>query len=225
MQSALSTIPAACALVGAGGHAAVLIDTIRLLYPDAELIALDRDPTLWGQTVLGVPIVGDDAKLHDLLKAGVAHFVIAVGTVGLGTLRARLFADAEALGLRPVSIVHPGAFVAPSASLAAGCQVMPGAVINSRAVIGSNALINCGAIVEHDCVVAESAHIATGARLGGGVTVGPRTLVGLGASVRQGIAIGSDCIVGAGAVVVKALPPCTTAIGVPARVAETGKLP
>ena len=45
-------------VVGAGGHAKIVIDLIRAMGADTIAGVLDHDPARWGATVLGVPVTG-----------------------------------------------------------------------------------------------------------------------------------------------------------------------
>ena len=68
--------------LGAGGHAKVVIDILRLtgLY---ELIGLlDPKRPLWGTLVEGVPVLGNDELLPELRGQGVRHAFIGLGTTG-----------------------------------------------------------------------------------------------------------------------------------------------
>ncbi len=56
-----------------------------------------------------------------------------------------------------------------------------------------------------------------------GCTVGDDTLIGMGAVILNGAVIGEHCIIGAGALVKEntVIPPCSLAVGVPAKVIRT----
>jgi UDP-perosamine 4-acetyltransferase len=203
--------------LGAGGHAQVVIEILRLNDTYDIIGLLDPDPSLQGQAVLDVSVLGDDSCLPTLYEQGICHFFIGLGSVGNPALRRRLSAMALELGMHPIQAVHPQAMVSPSASLETGVTVMAGAIINASVAIGMNAIINTGAIVEHDCVLGDFVHIATGARLASTVQVADDAHVGAGATVRQCVTIGAGAIVGAGAVVVKDVAPHTVVVGVPAR--------
>lgn len=206
-----------CVVLGAGGHARVLIDVLRSARSARAVAVLDAAARGRGGEVFGVPILGGDALLPELRRRGVRYFVLGLGSAGDNGPRRRLYARAVAAGLSPFSVIHPRSLVSPRAVLGAGCQVLPGAVINAGARLGDNVIVNSGAIVEHDCRIGHHAHIATGARLGGGVTVGDLAFIGLGACVRQGLSIGRAAVLGAGAVAVKNIAPGVVAVGSPAR--------
>jgi len=203
--------------LGAGGHARVVID---ILCPDSkyEIVGLlDSNSKLHNQEVFGLPVLGDDEVLLNLLPQGVEHFFVGLGGVGDNRPRRRLFELALQHGLEPVEAIHSRACISPSANIGRGVTVMAGAVINACATIGINVIVNTGCIIEHDCVVCDHVHIASGAILASTVKVGEGAHIGAGATVRQCIDIGERAIVGAGAVVVEDVPADTTVVGVPAR--------
>lgn len=201
------------ALVGAGGHAAVVADAAR-----AAGLTLagwfDDDPNASLAGVLdrtaSVPHLGPinaaldtDAALH-----------VALGDIALRrSIIARFSARTAIAG----PVVHPSAVVAPSATLAPGVFVGPRAVVNPRATIDAHAIINTAAVVEHDAHVGTNAHVAPGVVLCGDTRVGADTLVGANATVLPGVRVTDRCVVGAGSVVTRDIPNNTTAVGTPAR--------
>ena len=203
--------------LGAGGHAKVVIEILRS-HKSYELIGLlDPKPELQGESVLGVPVLGDDDLLPVLKRDGICHFFVGLGSIGDTRPRQCLFELALQYGMKPVDAVHPQAIVSPSAVIGEGVTIMAGTVINACARLGVNVFVNTGAVVEHDCVIGDHVHVATGAQLASTVQVGTGAHIGAGATVRQCITIGEGAIVGAGAMVVKDVPPHTVVVGVPAR--------
>lgn len=212
----MSAAPVRCVVIGGGGHARVIIDSLRES-GIADLWAVDADRTRWGGEVLGVPIAGGDELLTDMVRQGVTHFVIGVGGVGDNRPRRKLFERAMALGLRPLTVRHPAAVCSRWALVGDGTVLLAGSVVNAGARLGINVIVNTGAIVEHDCVLGDHVHVATGARLASAVRVDDEAHIGAGATVRQGISIGAQAIVGAGAVVIREVAPGAVVVGVPAR--------
>ncbi|MGD0516143.1 MAG: acetyltransferase [Thermoguttaceae bacterium] len=209
-----------CVVLGGGGHAAVLIESLQASGLDIVRAVLDQDQSQWGKEILEISVLGGDALLPDLKEKGADCFVVGVGTVGNSRIRRRLYEYGLSLGLEPLTVIHPTSYVSPSARLAPGCQLLPHSIVHTRAVLGNNVLINSGAIVEHDCVLGDHTHVATGAQIAGGVEIGEGTLIGIGASVRQGVRIGRESVIGAGAAVVKDVPDNVVVVGVPARVCK-----
>ena len=209
-----------CVIFGGGGHAKVLIDSLRAANASLSLVILDRDDSRWGQAVLDVAIRGDDSLLPQLIADGARFFVVGVGGVGDNGPRRRLFEHGISTGLEPLTIKHPTSLCSRWATIGAGCQLLPGCIVNAGAELGGNVIVNSGAIVEHDCRIGDHAHIASGAVLASTVTVGAGAHIGCGAAVRQLISVGEGATVGAGAVVIKDVPPHAMVAGVPARQTE-----
>jgi len=202
--------------LGAGGHAKVVLDILRLESRWNVVGLLDPNPELRGASVDGVEVLGGDSLLSDLLGRGIHHAFVGVGSAGDLRPRQGLYELARSAGLVVVDAIHPSAVVASSARIGPGVTLAARAIVNPGAVLGENVLVNTGAIVEHDCTIGDHAHIATSAALGGGVEVGDGSHVGIGASVRQEIRIGRGSIVGAGAVVIDDVPDGVIVAGVPA---------
>lgn len=201
-------------ILGAGGHAGVLTDTLGRLGRAVRGL-IDDDPTTHGRTVHGLEV--QSPAILDSLKPEQIELVNGIGSTRAVTARQQRYEQLQAQGFRFASIIHPAAIVAESATLGQGAQVMAGAVIQNNARIGDNALINTRASIDHDCAIGDHAHIAPGATISGNVRIGAATHVGAGAVIIQGITIGSHATIGAGAVVLQDLAEQTTAVGNPAR--------
>lgn len=196
-------------MVGAGGHAKVVIATARAsAWAHATLQLFDDAPQAQGRVLLGVTVQGPSGSV---LANASATAVLALGD---NQVRARLAATARCSF---ATLVHQHAVVDASVVLGAGTVVFAGAIVQPDTMIGEHTIINTGASVDHDCVLGAAVHIAPGARLAGGVTVGPRSFVGIGAVVIPGVRIGADVKVGAGAAVVRDVPDGATVVGVPAQ--------
>ncbi|MBN1342753.1 MAG: acetyltransferase [Phycisphaerae bacterium] len=200
-------------ITGAGGHARILIETVRS--EGRWIVAALTDPAVKGE-VLGVTVEGADDVLPLLRERGVSAALVGVGSVGKPTRRVRLFQRLTELGFTLPSVCNHRAHVSPTVTLGDGSVVFAGAVVNSQAEIGRNVIINSGSIVEHDCRIADHVHVAPGAVLGGAVTIEPEVHIGMGAVVLQGRTIGRGTVIGAGAVVLRDMPPNSLCVGVPA---------
>lgn len=198
-------------VIGAGGHAKVVIEALRAAGFDPVGL-LDARPD--APALLGVPVLGGDDALPRLRAQGIEAAVVALGA---NQARERAGEGLRALGFRLPAVVHPAAFVSPSARIEEGAVVMARAVVGTLAEIGPLAILNTGCVVEHDNRIGASAHIAPCAVLAGTVRIGARALVGVGAVVRPGVSIGADAVVGAGSAVVGDVPDGAVVGGVPAR--------
>lgn len=203
-------------VLGAGGHAKVLIDAL-LLNGATILGTVDADLNLHGTKILGVSVIGTD---ETVLKypADSIFLVNGVGSIGLPKLRQTLYKKFKDWGYNFASVRHPSAVIASDVTLNEGTHVMAGAVIQPGSRIGRNSIINTQVSVDHDCLIGENVHLSPGVTLSGGVGIGDCVHVGTGATIIQGISIGSNTLVAAGSVVVKNVPDNVTVNGVPARV-------
>lgn len=199
-------------LVGAGGHASVILEILRE-QEGIQIIGCTASPADIKKD-LGIPILGTDSILPDLRAQGVRAAFVALGN---NALRMQLVRQVQALGFCLVNAISPYAVLSPSCRLGKGVAVMPGAVINAHVRIGDGCIINTNASVDHDCVLHEGVHIAPGCAISGSTCVGEQALLGTGSSVIDGISIGPRSIVGSGAVVVNNLRGDATYVGVPAR--------
>ena len=202
-------------ILGAGGHAKVLIDALLL---SSAVIAgvVDPDLALVGTTILGVPVLGGDDVINEFPPSEI-KLVNGLGSVGLPVKRQQLYERFKDLGYKFATVVHPSAVVASDVVLGEGAQVMAGAVIQPGCRIGINSIINTRASVDHDSIVGEHAHVAPGVTMSGGVKIGMGSHIGTGATLIQGKSIGRGCLVAAGAVVTKDIADGVMVRGVPAR--------
>lgn len=194
-------------VIGAGGHAKVVIST--LIDAGYEVsAAYDDDEAKWGQTVLGVPIVGPIRRLETETDL---RAVIAVGeNLSRKTISRRL-------SLNWVSVTHPKAYVHGSVTLGEGSVVFAGAVIQAEADIGEHVIVNTGATIDHDCRIGPYAHLGPGVHLSGGVEIGEGVLLGIAGAVLPGMRVGEWSVVGGGAVVIRNIPSNVKVAGVPAK--------
>jgi sugar O-acyltransferase, sialic acid O-acetyltransferase NeuD family len=203
----------AVAVLGAGGHAKVVIATLQAAGFTVAAV-FDDDETKRGSALLGVEVQGTLAELAD---SSYRHAVIAVGS---NATRMRLAErlQSQLQTVEWVTVVHPQTYVHPSVKLGVGTVVFAGAVVQPDALIGAHAIINTGATIDHDCLIGDFVHIAPGTHLAGDVRIDRGAFIGIGATVIPSRSIGEWATVGAGATVVSDIPAGVTAVGVPARV-------
>jgi sugar O-acyltransferase (sialic acid O-acetyltransferase NeuD family) len=196
-------------LIGAGGHAKVVLEALRAADPGAAIRVFDESSANPGKALLGITI---ERLPANGAVPGVAHVAIGEAAVRERISRALLQA-----GVQLLTVAHPAAVVSGSARLAPGVFAAAHCVIGPQAVLGQGVIVNHGAVVDHDCAVGEWSHIAPNATLGGGVGIGRSVLVGAAATLLPGVQVGDRAIIGAGAVVIRDVPPQTKVAGVPAR--------
>lgn len=196
------------AIIGAGGHAKVVVSVLRAIGYEISAI-YDDSPDKHLKHLAGVPILGPTATLEDSPET---QAVVAIGDCAARERVVRRFQQ-----LNWITAVHPAAYVDPTVQLGPGTVVFAGAVIQPDAVLGAHVIVNTGATVDHDCWVEDFAHLAPGVHLAGGVHIAHGAFLGIGAVVIPSRTVGRGTVVGAGGVVVEDLPDGVTAAGVPAR--------
>lgn len=186
-------------LIGAGGHARVLLELLRLR---GEEVAgcLDADPAKKGGDVEGVPVLGGDERLKGFAAKNI-RLVNAVGVVKDTAARRAVFEKFRSLGYAFPPLAAPSAHVSASAVMEEGSQLLTRAVLHPGARLEQNALVNTAAVVEHDCRVGRHAFIGPGAVICGGAVLEEGVLVGAGAVVLPGVRLGAGARVAAGTVV------------------------
>jgi UDP-perosamine 4-acetyltransferase len=203
----MSTLPVI--VLGYGGHAAVVIDTLQCL-GRSILGAVGPAPAegVRPSSLLGVPVLGDDTALEQF-PAGTVELVLGVGGGNHPARRRVLFDSWRARGYPFASVIHPSAMVSSHATMGEGVQIMAGAVVQARATLGTNVLVNTRASIDHDCVVGNHTHIAPGVTLCGHVAVGESVLVGAGTVVTPACRIATNVRLRAGTVVTHDWPETT----------------
>lgn len=199
-------------LLGAGGHAKVLLSIARLC---GQTILGVCDPVLSKQGVTdwrGIKVLGDDRALDQLDPSSVA-LINGIGQLAGRNYRRELHQNLANKGYHFATLIHPTAYLDVSVKLGCGVQIMAGVVIQTDTVIGDGTIINSQALVEHDCFISRYVHIAPGATMCGEVNVHEGAFVGSGAVVIQGISIGENAVVGAGATLTSDIAAGDIAVG------------
>ncbi len=192
-------------VLGAGGHAAVVISSLQRL--GAKLLGVTCLDKFESDHILGVPVIGKDDEISSWAPADVM-LVNGIGMVAVGrSSRVRCAEKMRELGFQFRAIVDPTAVTAPEVRLAEGVQILAGAIVQPRTTIGQDSIINTGAKIDHDCEIEAECHICPGVTLAGSVKISRGSMVGAGATVIPGVTIGEESLIGAGSVVLSDLPP------------------
>ena len=202
------------AVWGAGGHGHVVAD-ILLRIGGWQTVGFVDNVHAKGDTIMGLPVLGDRDVLPALRADGVEALVVAIGDPAA---HAALMEIARSHQFEQPALVHPFVSVSPSAKIGEGCVVCAGAIIGPQTEMKAGAIVNSKSSLDHDVVVGQCTHIAPGAIVCGYTSIGDGCWIGTGAVVRDHIAIGSRTVIGAGATVLKDIPDDVTAYGVPAKI-------
>lgn len=191
-------------ILGAGGHAKVIIDVV-ILSGNAVSGLFDDDSEKWGSSFSNCKI-----------KGAIDNTITGLSVIAIGNNRIRKKIQATISNAKWKTVIHPTAIIAEDVIIGDGTVIMAGAIIQAGTVIGSHCIINTGACIDHDCIIEDFVHIAPNCSLAGAIKIGEGTFVGIGSSIIQNKTIGRWTIVGAGSVVIQDFPDNCTAFGVPA---------
>ena len=146
-------------IIGAGGHAQVLLDTLLSMGNNNILGFTDANAQLWGQRLLNCPVLGGDEVLDHYSPKNVL-LVNGLGSIGSTSLRQKIFLQKKLSGYHFASVIHPSAIISSFVELSEGVQILAGAVVQTNCDIAENVIVNTRATLDHDCIIAAHVHIA-----------------------------------------------------------------
>ena len=137
-----------------------MCDTLKLCNCEPVFLT-DSSEDRWGESILGVPIKGDDSLIDDLDAEG---FQLANGIASVKDtkLRRKIFESWTKKGFQFASIRHPQSVVAADAIIGHGVQIFAGAVVQPTVGLGDNVIVNTSSSIDHDCIIGPHSHIAPG---------------------------------------------------------------
>lgn len=204
-------------VIGAGGHAKVVIDTIQ--YSEYSMYGLTDANCDTVKACMGYPVLGNDEILVELyLQNNVRYAAMGIGHIGYPSIRNKAYRDACQWGFCFPCLLHPSAAIAKSSIIGEGSLCAAQVTVNPEAIIGKLCIINSSAVIEHEVIIEDGVHIAPRAVVLGGARVGSNSFVGAGSVVLQGVSIGKNCIIGAGTIVLEDIEDGSVVVGNPGRV-------
>ena len=194
------------ALIGAGGHAKVIVDLINELNIYKIVGFYDDDITakLYNITNLG--------KINNI-DSSIENFIIGIGN---DKIRKKIFENNK--NLKWVTLIHPSAIVSKNVTIDSGTVVCAGSIIQTDVKIGKQCIINTGCSIDHECVINDFCSICPKATLCGQVQIGTLSFIGANSTIIQCLNIGNNCIIGAGSVIIKNVEDNKKVVGNPGRI-------
>jgi len=206
------------AVVGASGHAKVIIDILRQLNGIQVLGCIDKTAGQTAHSDAGLTLLGGEDNVPALLEK--FHIDGMVFAIGDNYRRAQSVAKLSQLnrGLNSPVAIHPAACVAEDVSVGEGSVIMAGAVVNPGCRIGRFCIVNTHASLDHDSTMEDFSSLAPGVCTGGACYLETYAAVNIGAVLVQGIRIGRHSVIGAGSLVLQSVPSHVLAYGRPSRI-------
>lgn len=203
-------------LIGAGGHAKVLIELIHQSDDYYIEAVIGRNDEIH-EEIMGYKILKGDIYLADYKAKGINLVAIGIGGYTNNNKRKDLFRNLKNDGYKIINLVHPSAIVSQSVVLGEGVVIFSGVTINTEVIIGDNTVIATGANIDHETIIEDHVLISAGVTVGAGNIIKQGALLALGANVISRVVIGENTLVAAGAVVVSNVAKDTVVYGIPAK--------
>jgi sugar O-acyltransferase (sialic acid O-acetyltransferase NeuD family) len=154
-------------IVGAGGHAKVVCDTIMHLniYKIVGFVDIaksdNQNRAIDSLFYLDLKIIANQDSLENLRNV-CEYFIVAIGD---NFLRFELFNNLKKF-LKPYILIHPMAIVSATATIGDGSVILANAIVNSNSIIGNNCIINSGVIIDNDCKIGNNVYLRIGTLVG-----------------------------------------------------------
>ncbi|MFB9057599.1 acetyltransferase [Mariniflexile ostreae] len=204
-------------IIGASGHAKVIIDIIEQL-EDYTIVGLIDSFKPKGSFIFQYEILGNEKDIPALSQT----YDFYAGIIAIGDNWTRKNIYKKIIKIVPefefISAIHPKSIIGKGVKIGKGTVIMAGAIVNSDAKIEDFCIINTGALLEHDCNLGKFASLAPNATVGGNVKIGAFSAICLSANVIQDISIGIHSIIGAGALVNRKVGDYKMVYGIPGKV-------
>lgn len=195
-------------IYGCGGHARSIVNTIRELCEEVEIILIDQN------AAQEEVILGCRTQQEYELNA-TDNYIIAVGDNRKRTeLYQTLYAHNKG---KCISIVSKHSCIGIDVQIGQGTFVASNVFVGPQAVVGNNTIVNTGSIVEHEVQIGDNCHIAPHTTVCGRAKMGNNVFCGAGSVIIDNVKICDDVIIGAGAVVKENIVEAGTYVGVPAK--------
>ena len=188
-------------LMGAGGHASVLLDIIKInklnIVGVCDPLLIKENIKEWHE----LPVLGDDEYLKDLSN-NEYQVINGLGSMPGNNLRSDLQKVIDQKGFNCPSLIHPFTSVSKRADLSKkGLQIMAGAIIQSRSKIMDNVILNSNTSVDHDCIIHKNVSISPGVVICGNVEIEENVFIGCGTKIVNNVKIGRNSTIGAGSLI------------------------
>ena len=132
-------------------------------------------------------------------------------------IKLRVAAALEEKGGKFFTFIHSSVLLGDSVTIGRGAVLCPNNVVSCHAEVGDFVTINLACTVGHDVRLGRGSTLSAHVDLTGFVRVGEGAFFGSHASVLPRAKIGDYAKVGAGSVVLRAVKPGVTVMGVPAK--------
>ena len=197
-------------LIGAGGYAKSVIDSLRL--DEYEIVGFIDD--IKKGEHLGYSILGN--SLDNFNSQSYCFFVC----IGDNEKRTIWYNKILEKGFEIINIIDKSAIVSKNIRIGKGIFIGKLAIVNSDVTLGNNIIINTKALLEHGTSVGDNSNVSTNTAVNGDTKIGKGCFIGSSSVLNGQLTIGDGAIIGSGTVVIRDVNENTTVVGVPGRVVK-----
>jgi acetyltransferase EpsM len=208
-------------IMGGKGMGMIAAAIIEIL-PDVELLGFLNDGVAVGETqgkFNKIPVIGTSEDVQNYIVEDDTYVIAAYKTMGK---EKEQFAKLNAMKIpseKWINIFHPSVQIPTGfCYIGNGVMMAPNVQLSVDSHISDNCILLGNCFIGHDSILEQYVTVANHATIGARVKVGKGVHIGTNATIRQGVTIGDFSLVGMGAVVLKDVPPGSTAVGNPARI-------
>ena len=191
-------------IVGAGGHAAEILDYIDYINQQLKtpkewhvLGLIDDSQSNYEAYDYTYPYLGDISS--HTAKTDVLYIM------GIANMRYRKLIIEQLLSKGAIftTLIHPTALISSSAKIGEGCVISHNVSVGPKAVLGSFNLINSRCTIGHDSQIGNFNFLSPQVVTGGFAVLGDENFIGTNAAILPAITLGNNNIVAAGMIVDK----------------------
>ncbi len=202
-------------ILGAGGFAKEILETLEKQHPIGEIVFFDDVTELSSKFIFQkYLILRTKEDLKSYFESQSPNFILGLGNPKIRAIMSQM---ASNLGGLLSNAIDDKASIGNYCTIGNGATILSQACISNSVSIGKAPLIYYNSVITHDCQIGDYVELSPGSTLLGRVTVGDFTQIGANATILPDLKIGSNCIVGAGAVVTKDVADNQIVIGNPAQ--------
>lgn len=206
-------------IVGAGGHAAELVDYIRVWNQlQKELIEIkgliDDNRGNYLHYNFSAPFLG---SIVDHVVDENCYYLMGIANI---EFRKKIVLDLLEKGAKLSGFIHPSAEISPSATIEEGVVISRNSTVGPMAKIGKHTIINSRCTIGHDSEIGEFNFISPLCAISGNSKIGNDNLIGTNVVTLPGVKMGDRNKIGAGVVLFFEVSSDTTVVGQKPRVIE-----
>jgi len=206
------------AIYGGGGfglEVAMLIEQIKKISHEWELIGFFDDGEPEGKNINGYPILGGIDKLNQWTSD-----LFLVLAMGIPKTKKYVLGKIHNKKISYPVLIHPSVIMGNRKylTIGEGSIICAGTIITTNISIGRHVILNLSCTVGHETEIGDFSSFMPTCNISGEVKIGEDNFWGTGAKIINRKVVGRNVVVGAGAVIVKDIPGNVTVAGVPAKV-------